>query len=305
MVRIGLAKGMAGPDAPCRETMSAVLLGLVTAVCWGGADFIARFTGRAVGPDVALSGMLVTSAVLLTFLVLATSTPLLESFAGWYLILATGIGVMVATLLLYAALARGPIAMVAPIAGAYPAFNILIGLAAGIVPTGLQWIAILTVMAGVAVVARFAPEPGEDVTGDLRLTLVIALLSALAFALTISAGQAAARLHDELAVTATARWVSVVAAFGYLVMRGRPVVVPAGWRWPVAAQGTLDGLAYVALFAAAHGPGSVIAAVVASSFAAVTVLLARFILKEPMSLAQWVGIAMIVIGVGALSALRT
>jgi uncharacterized membrane protein len=45
--------------------------------------------------------------------------------------------------------------------------------------------------------------------------------------------------------------------------------------------------------------------VVASSFAAVTVLLARFILKEPMSLAQWVGIVMIVIGVGALSAVRT
>jgi drug/metabolite transporter (DMT)-like permease len=285
--------------------MSAVLLGLVTAVCWGGADFIARFTGRAVGPDVALSGMLVTSAVLLTLLVLATSTPLLESFAGWYLVLATGIGVLVATLLLYAALARGPIGIVAPVVGAYPVFNILISLAAGIAPTGLQWIAILTVMGGVAVVARFAPEPGEDVAGDLRLTLVIALLSALTFALAISAGQAAARLHDELAVTAAARWVSVVAAFVHLVIRGRRVVVPAGWRWPVATQGALDGLAFVALFAAAHGPGSVIAAVVASSFAAVTVMLARLILKEPMSLAQWVGIAMIVIGVGALSALRT
>jgi drug/metabolite transporter (DMT)-like permease len=44
--------------------------------------------------------------------------------------------------------------------------------------------------------------------------------------------------------------------------------------------------------------------VVASSFAAVTVLLARFVLKEPMSLAQWAGIAIIVVGVGALSALR-
>ena len=289
---------------PCTETMSAVLFGLLTAVCWGGADFMARFTGRAVGPDVALSGMLVASAVLLTVLVLATSAPLIESSAGWYLIVATGIGVMAATLLLYAGLARGPIGMVAPIVGAYPAFNILIGLAFGIVPTGPQWIAILTVMAGVAVVARYAPEPGEDVTGDLRLTLVLALLSALAFALTISAGQAAARLHGELPVTAAARWVSVVAAFGYLLVRRRPVVVPAGWRWPVAAQGTLDGLAYLALFAAAHGPGSVIAAVVASSFAAVTVLLARFVLKEPMSLAQWAGIAMIVSGVGALSALR-
>jgi drug/metabolite transporter (DMT)-like permease len=124
------------------------------------------------------------------------------------------------------------------------------------------------------------------------------------FAVAISAGQAAARLHGELAVTAAARWVSVVAALAYLLVRARPLVVPAGWRWPVAGQGTLDGLAYLALFAAAHGPGSVIAAVVASSFAAVTVLLARFVLREPMSLAQWAGIAMIVTGVGALSALR-
>jgi drug/metabolite transporter (DMT)-like permease len=284
--------------------MVALLLGLVTALCWGCADFMARFTGRAVGPDVALSGMLVTSAVALTAVVLVTSAPPIESFASWYLILATGIGVMAATLLLYAGLARGPIGMVAPIVGAYPAFNILIGLAAGIVPTGAQWLAILTVMAGVAVVARCAPEPREDVTGNLRVTLVIALLSALAFALAISAGQAAARLHGELAVTAAARWVSVAAALAYLLVRGRPLLVPAGWRWPVAAQGMLDGLAYVALFAAAHGPGSIIAAVVASSFAAVTVVLARFVLKEPMSLAQWAGIAMIVLGVGALSALR-
>jgi drug/metabolite transporter (DMT)-like permease len=284
--------------------MSAVLFGLLTAVCWGCADFMARLTGRAVGPDVALSGMLLASALLLTLLVLATPTPLIGSFAGWYLIVATGLGVMAATLLLYAGLARGPIGMVAPIVGAYPAFNLLIGLVAGIVPSGVQWLAILTVMAGVAVVARFAPEPGEEVSGDLRLTLVIALLSALAFALTISAGQAAARLHGELPVTAAARWVSVVAAFAWLVIRGRPMAVPACWRWPVAAQGTLDGLAYLALFAAAHGPGSVIAAVVASSFAAVTVLLARFLLKEPMSLAQWAGIAMILGGVGVLSAFR-
>jgi drug/metabolite transporter (DMT)-like permease len=284
--------------------MSEVLFGLITAACWGCADFMARFTGRAMGPDVALSGMLLASAVLLTLLAIATSAPLTGSLAGWHLILATGIGVMTATLLLYAGLARGPIGLVAPIVGAYPAFSILIGLAAGIIPTGLQWIALLAVMAGVAVVARGAPEPAEDVTGDLRVTLLIALLAALAFALAISAGQAAARVHGELTVTAAARWVSVVAAFGWLLIRGRPVVVPAGWRWPVAAQGTLDGLAYLALFAAAHGPGSVVAAVVASSFAAVTVLLARFILKEPIALAQWAGIAMIVIGVGALSAIR-
>ena len=100
--------------------MNAVLFGLVTAVCWGCADFMARFTGRAVGPDVALAGMLVASAVLLTLLALVTSAPLIEALAEWPLIVATGLGVMVATLLLYAGLARGPIGMVAPIAGPIP-----------------------------------------------------------------------------------------------------------------------------------------------------------------------------------------
>jgi drug/metabolite transporter (DMT)-like permease len=285
--------------------MSAVLFGLLTAGCWGCADFMARFTARAVGADLALAGMLVASAALLTLLALFTSAPLLQALAAWPLIVATGLAVMAATLLLYAGLARGPIGMVAPIAGAYPALNLLIGLAAGIVPTGPQWLAILVVMTGVAVVARWAPEPDQHVRGDLRVTLVIALLAALAFALAISAGQAAARLHGELAATVAARWVSVVAAFGWLVVRRRPLVVPGGWRWRVAAQGTLDGVAYLALFAAAHGPGSVIAAVVASSFAAVTVVLARVVLKEPMSRAQWIGIALIVAGAGALSASRT
>jgi drug/metabolite transporter (DMT)-like permease len=284
--------------------MSAVLFGLLTAGCWGCADFMARCTARAVGADVALAGMLIASAALLTLLALFTSAPLLQALAAWPLIVATGLAVMAATLLLYTGLARGPIGMVAPIAGAYPAFNLLIGLAAGIVPTGPQWLAIVVVMAGVAVVARCAPEPDQHVRGNLRVTLVIALLAAVAFALAISAGQAAARLHGELAATVAARWVSVVAAFGWLVVRGRPLVVPAGWRWPVATQGTLDGGAYLALFAAAHGPGSVIAAVVASSFAAVTVVLARVVLKEPMSRAQWIGIALIVAGVGALSASR-
>jgi drug/metabolite transporter (DMT)-like permease len=42
--------------------------------------------------------------------------------------------------------------------------------------------------------------------------------------------------------------------------------------------------------------------VAASTFGAVTTLLARFILKEPVSGPQWLGIALIVVGVGALSA---
>lgn len=283
--------------------MLAVLFGLITALAWGSADFIARFTGRAMGPDVALAGMLVASAVPMTFLLYLAPGASVQSLAGWPLILVTGIGIMAATLLLYAGLARGPIGVVAPIVGAYPAFSLVIALVVGIGPTIGQWAAMLVVMAGVATVARFAPHGDADVRGKLRVTLVMALLAALSFAVAISAGQAAARLHGELPVIAAARWVSVIAALGYLLVRKRPVVVPRGWRLTVVGQGALDGLAYTTLFAAAHGAGSVVATVVASAFSAVTVLLARYVLRERMSLAQWAGIAMIVVGVGALAAL--
>ena len=33
--------------------MNAALWGIASALTWGGADFIARFTGRKLGPDVA------------------------------------------------------------------------------------------------------------------------------------------------------------------------------------------------------------------------------------------------------------
>ena len=42
--------------------MNAVLGGILAALAWGSADFIARFTGAAVGHVNALFGMLVASA---------------------------------------------------------------------------------------------------------------------------------------------------------------------------------------------------------------------------------------------------
>lgn len=69
--------------------MNAALGGVVAAVAWGSADFIARFTGGAVGHVNALFGMLVASAVVLTGVVLVVDLPIGELGgdlgAGWWL----------------------------------------------------------------------------------------------------------------------------------------------------------------------------------------------------------------------------
>ena len=85
------------------------------------------------------------------------------------------------------------------------------------------------------------------------------------------------------------------------LQRQRPHL-PLRW-WPLLlAQGLLDAGAYAALVAPGDSDDAAFAAVTASAFGAVTVLLAWVILRERIGALQWLGIAMIFVGVGYLSA---
>ena len=288
--------------------MNPALWGLATALSWGSADFIARFTGRALGHQTALLGMLGVSAVILSLILWYSPVPFVRDPSGWWLILLTGLGIMTATLLLYWGLVRGPVTVVAPIAGSYPALNVALAVALGARPSALDWAAMAAVMAGVIVVAR-AARSFEGPTGytraQLRFTIGLALGAALTFSVTIAVAQQASYLYGELQTVALSRWVSLLACvLLFLVRRQAPPRVPLRW-WPwIGLQGLLDGGAYVALLAGSQGPGAEIAVVVGSGFGAVTVLLARLVLREAMTWAQWAGIAAILSGVAILSGLH-
>ena len=285
--------------------MNPAVFGVLTALGWGSADFIARFTGRALGHEASLFGMLSVSAVVLSVILWWVEVPIVLHLGGLWLLGLTGIGVMVATLLLYLGLARGPVTIVAPIVGSYPAVNVALAVVLGSRPSPAQWIAIAVVMAGVAVVARAArsfEDDGDYSAAALRKTIVISLASALVFAATVAAGQAAAPIYGELPTTVMARWISWLAIVVlYLAVHRTTPRIPGPW-WPVlAVQGLLDGGAYVALFASGLHTKAEIAAVVASAFSAVTVILARVVLREAMTGPQWLGIALIVGGAASLS----
>ncbi len=287
--------------------MNPALWGLTTALCWGSADFIARFTGRALGHRTALFGMLAVGAPVLSLIFWYSDVPLVRDISGWWLILLTGIGITTATLLLYWGLVRGPVTVVAPIAASYPALNVGLAVALGVRPNALDWIAMAAVMAGVIVVARAArsfEDPAGYTRQQLRFTIGLALGAALSFAATIVVAQQASHLYGELQTVALSRWVSLLAC-GLLLLARReaPRVPPRWWPW-IGLQGLLDGGAYVALLAGSQGPGAEIAVVVSSGFGAVTVLLARLVLREAMTWPQWAGIAAIVGGVAMLSGLH-
>ena len=86
-----------------------------------------------------------------------------------------------------------------------------------------------------------------------------------------------------------------------LLAKERPDL-PLKW-WPaLASQGLLDTVGYAALYQAAYGEGSGIAAVAASSYGALSTLLAWIILRERVNAVQWLGIALVFAGVAGLSA---
>ncbi len=285
--------------------MSPALWGAVTALGWGCADFMARFTGRAVGHHAALFGMLAVSAVVFSVVLAATGPRLVWDAGSLWLLIVTGLGLMSATLMLYWALARGPVTVVAPIVGCYPVVNLLFAVVVGVRPSVAQWAAMAAVMAGVVTVAR-AASSFENEAGftarDLRKTIVISLISGVGFAITVAAAQAAGRIYGELATVCWTRWISLVAIVLLMAWRRQAPRIPTRW-WPVIGlQGLLDGSAYVAVVLGGAADGAEIAVVVASAFSAVTVVLARLVLKEAMTWAQWAGIVLIVAGVAALAA---
>ena len=285
--------------------MGPALFGLATALGWGGADFVARFTGRALGHHAALLGMLTVGALLLPLILWVEGEALTWQWANAWLLAVVGVGIMLATLLLYRGLARGPIALVAPVAASYPALNVALEVALGARPTAGQWGGIALVMLGVLIVSRGSGHHearGTHGKSELRATLVIALGAALCFAFGVAAAQHAAQVYGELQTTVMGRWISLAALLLLIAARRLPPRLPPRW-WPLLIlQGSLDGLAYISLVSAGTGAGGAITAVVGSCFSAVTVVLAWLFLREAISRAQWLGLALVIGGVALLSA---
>jgi drug/metabolite transporter (DMT)-like permease len=282
--------------------MSPGLWGCITAVGWGTSDFIARFSGGAVGHHAALFGMLLTGSILLSLWVWLADARLVWETDRLWLIGLSGLSIMLATLWLYQGLARGPISIVSPIVGSYPALIVAFAVIGGLRPSLAEWAAMAGTMVGVAIVARSADLFALDTSSsrDLRTTVLISLASAAAFAVGVFAAQLAVPVYGEVQTTWLSRITSLAILLLLLVWRGPPRI-PARW-WPaVISQGCFDTGGYLALYAGSHGDGAEIAAVTASAFGAVTTLLAWVFLRESIGLVQWLGIAMVFAGVAVLS----
>jgi drug/metabolite transporter (DMT)-like permease len=282
--------------------MISASLGLASALGLGTADFMARFSARSLGAPLTYGVVLLIGSLATTVWVFASGAELVWSPYGCGIAIAHGISVSIMCILLYMGMARGPIAVVAPIVAAHPVPVLMVNVLMGVRPGAIEWAAMAVVIFGGVLISRHAiadAEPGEAKAN--RTTVLIALGACFAYVVIVLTGQAATPIIGELQTMWIGRWSGLAFIALVLIAQGSALRVPYTWMPFVSLQGGLDTLGYFAFLAGANSVAPHITMVVASAFSVVTVLLARVVINEQVSRMQWAAIALIAMGTAVLS----
>lgn len=267
------------------------LLALGSAVAFGAGDFLGGLASRrAPALRVTAAAQLASVVALVPMLALVAATVVTPADLWWGA--GGGLFGLGGILLLFMALGRGPMGLVAPITAVVSALvPVAWGVASGERPGGLASFGIaLGLVAVVAVTASDGPGGRLD-----RRIVAISLGAGLGFALFfIALGETSVEAGLWPLVAARAVSVPVILV---VALAGRSSG-SLGRTWPLAiASGALD-MAANALFLSAAQRGLIaIAAVLSALYPVATAILARVVLNERLSAGQTVGVGAAVLAV--------
>ena len=283
-----------------------VLLGLLTAVTWGGADFIARFATHRIG---AMRAMLYMQMV--GFLMLSIALPALggwghlgdgSGWAPWGWGFLAGLFNAVSCLALYRAFEVGKMSVVAPLSASYPALTLVLSWLSGDRLSAVRVAGIICALVGIAVVARgekTADEGAPGVGGNTRQGIGLAIAASVGFALLF--WLLGIRIIERVGVVQTVwmiRLTSMTLTAAAILAAKQPIGLPRGpVRGMALGMGLLDTGAFVLSNLGMRMEQVAVISVLGSLYGAVTVALAAIFLKEKVSGPQWVGIVTIFLGI--------
>jgi drug/metabolite transporter (DMT)-like permease len=288
-----------------------VILGLTGAVCWGMADFAARFASRQVGAYRTLFFMQFFGFVALSvYLKFAGGfSHVAPGWQPWALTVVAGVLNVTASLSLYHSFEIGVMSIVGPVSSSYPALTVALSLASGERIHALRGIGMAVTLAGVILAAMsFAPKisvSAHSASSGSRLSRGVgwAILAAIGFGVMFwFLGFHVVPLVGDAVSVWVMRLTALVSLAVFALPARQSMRLPQGgvW-WMLAAVGFMDTAAFVANNAGLHiGPVSVVS-VLASLYGAVTVLLAWIFLRERLEPSQWLGIVLIFVGIVCVS----
>lgn len=293
-----------------------VLLGLTAALNWGVADYMARFATRRVGSLRALLFMQIFGFIVLSagMAVSGHWSIFFPPFPGrvWAWIALAGTLSALGALALYRSLEIGVLALVSPIAASYPALTVLLSISTGERLTRMHALGVCAVILGVILAALALPPknagPAENESAPQRQRHLLrgvpwALAAALVFGVNYwILGFRVMPVFGGVASVWVIRLISFVLLALLLRPLGQPLAIPRGSiAWLIFFIGVTDTVGFLANNLAFKQEQIAIATVLASLYGAVTLLLAAIFLRERLGRRQWLGVALIFLGVALVS----
>ena len=287
-----------------------ILLGLLTALTWGSADFIARFATHRIG---TLRTMLYMQFI--GFLLLTICLPWLggwghladgSGWQPWAWGFLAGFFNACSTLALYRAFEIGKMAVVAPLSASYPALTLLLSWMSGDRLTSARTAGIILTLLGIVIVAGGEHAPDENGAPAIRTRgrgIGWAIAAAVGFGVLF--WLLGARVIPRVGATQTVwmiRMTSTALTGTVILLANQPMRLPRGEvRWMALGMGAFDTAAFVLSNRGMQMEQVAVISVLGSLYGAVTVGLAAIFLKENVSRWQWAGIVTIFAGILLIS----
>jgi drug/metabolite transporter (DMT)-like permease len=280
------------------DTVVSVLLALAASVSWGVSDFLGGLNSRSLAVSSVLLISQTVGLLLLLPLALLHGSPAFDAPSYGFAAAGSAAG-LIGIAALYRGMAVGAVSIVAPISATGAALPVLFGLLRGEQATPLQLVGMGLVLVGVVLASR-ATEASGSGEGKLASGVGFAALAAVGF------GGFFVLIHQastyDVLWAGTIQRLTGVCIMLIVVLALRPGL-KVGWsRVPgLLVIGTLDTGANV-LYGAASTMGLVsVSAVLASLFPVMTVVLARFVLRERLSPSQGTGVVCALAGVACIA----
>ncbi len=293
-----------------------ILLGLTAALCWGSADFFARYATRLVGTYRTLFFMQFFGFACLSVYVLLSGTwRHLFLDVGWQTWVWTLLAIflnIISSLALYRAFEVGVLTIVSPIAASYAAITVLLAVLVGEVISQIHGVGIAASLVGVVLAATPIPwKLGTKALSIPRTPHTSRLANGIGLAILASFGYGVAFWLFGFRVTPVlggvvpvwlVRLITPCVLLIFAPITRQSISIPHGrvW-WYLAGVGILDTAAFVAATVGYTTAQVSIVSVLASLFSAVTVLLAWIFLHDRLQWNQWFGVGIIFVGVALVN----
>ncbi len=274
--------------------MTGIIFAILSAITWGTGDFCGGLATRRNSQFqvLVLVSIIGTGLMLAAGLILRESWPsLLDVFwaAG------AGLGGAIGILALYYGLSRGNAALVSPVAAVLStALPLVISLLVEGLPAPLKLAGLFIAIPGIWQVTRSTERSGGAQESSLGLAILAGVGFAAFFVLIaqINEGQ----VFMPLVIS---KLTAVGVGLLFLVRRQERLAL-AGGRSAVVLAAIFDSGGNVFFLLAEQSTRLDIAAVLASMYAAVTVLLSRNLLKENVTSGQWLGVGLCLLAIGLI-----